>query len=42
MAHRQRISTHWPHDGHFNEAGNAIFADSMYEWLKENAVTRWD
>ena len=27
------VSTRWRHDGHFNEAGNEIFARVLFEWL---------
>ena len=23
----------WPHDAHYNEFGNRVFADAMYQWL---------
>ena len=25
-------SMRWTHDGHFNEAGNEIFAEALYRW----------
>jgi hypothetical protein len=31
------LSTRWPHDGHFNEAGNIILARSLYNWIEKNA-----
>ena len=30
------IRTRWIYDGHFNEMGNNIFAESMYQWLQNN------
>jgi lysophospholipase L1-like esterase len=33
QANRNGRATRWPHDGHFNEAGNEIFADALSEWL---------
>ncbi len=27
------VSTRWRHDGHFNEAGNELFARLLFEWL---------
>jgi len=35
-AERKGISVHWPHDGHFNQAGNEIFAEAMHRWFAEN------
>jgi hypothetical protein len=32
-AERDGRRTRWAHDSHFNEAGNEIFADSLYEWI---------
>lgn len=32
-ARREGIAVQWAHDGHFNEAGNRIFAEAMYRWL---------
>jgi lysophospholipase L1-like esterase len=26
--------TRWAHDGHFNEAGNRIFAEALFAWVK--------
>ena len=26
--------TRWPHDGHFNEAGNRVFAEALFDWVK--------
>jgi hypothetical protein len=28
-------ATRWADDGHFNETGNEVFAESMYDWLRE-------
>ena len=33
QANRDGIPTHWNHDGHFNETGNRIFAQAMYQWI---------
>jgi hypothetical protein len=33
LANRRGVRTRWPHDGHFNEAANEIFATAMHEWL---------
>ena len=32
--------TSWSFDGHFNEYGTKIFAESMYRWLQNNGVGR--
>jgi hypothetical protein len=32
-AEAQHISTRWTYDQHFNETGNAMFADAMYRWM---------
>jgi len=32
-ANQRGIATHWPHDDHFNETGNRIFARAVYDWL---------
>ena len=32
-AEKSGISTRWPYDQHFNETGNAMFADAMYRWM---------
>ena len=32
-ANMNGVPTHWPHDGHFNEAGNMIAADAVYDWI---------
>ena len=37
QANVRGISTRWVHDSHFNEAGNEIFAEVMYKWLREDA-----
>jgi hypothetical protein len=31
-ANRAGISTKWPHDAHFNEAGNEILSRSLFAW----------
>ncbi len=31
------IRTRWNHDAHFNEAGNAAFAEAMHRWVIEDA-----
>jgi hypothetical protein len=36
-ANRGGRPTRWPHDGHFNEAGNEIFADALYAWMAAQA-----
>ena len=28
-------ATRFPHDGHFNEAGNQIFAEALFEWMAQ-------
>ena len=30
------IQTLWPKDGHFNENGQRIFGEAMFEWVKES------
>ena len=30
--------THWAHDGHFNEAGNQVFAASLFDWMAAHPV----
>ncbi len=30
------IQTLWPKDGHFNENGQRIFGEAMFEWIKES------
>ena len=32
--------TRWLHDGHMNELGYKIFAESMYRWLQGKGVGR--
>ena len=32
--------TRWPYDGHLNELGYRIFAESMYRWLLDNETDR--
>jgi hypothetical protein len=32
-ANREGVATRWVHDGHFNEAGNRILADALYQWI---------
>jgi lysophospholipase L1-like esterase len=32
-ANRAGVSTRWPHDYHFNRAGNAILADALADWI---------
>ena len=32
-ANEAGIATRWDHDGHFNEAGNQILADAMYDFM---------
>ena len=32
--------TRWAYDGHLNELGYKIFAESMYYWLQNNGVGR--
>lgn len=35
-------ATSWRTDSHFNERGNELFADAMFEWLeRENASSCW-
>ncbi len=29
----QRVSPRWKYDAHFNQAGNELFAESMYRWI---------
>ncbi len=33
QANRDGIPTHWNYDGHFDESGNRIFAEAMYQWI---------
>lgn len=37
-ANRTGRATRWAHDGHFNEAGNQVFAASLSEWMTEHVV----
>jgi lysophospholipase L1-like esterase len=37
-AKQQDIPTRWEYDAHFNETGNEIFAEAMYQWMVENVV----
>ena len=37
-AEAKGISTHWYDDGHFNETGNQILAETVAEWLQRNKV----
>ena len=32
-ANARRVATSWPRDGHFNRAGNELFADVLFRWL---------
>ena len=32
--------TRWSYDGHLNELGYRIFAESMYRWLQDNETNR--
>jgi hypothetical protein len=32
-ANREGVPTRWAHDGHFNEAGNRVFAEAIQEWM---------
>jgi lysophospholipase L1-like esterase len=36
-ANQSGRGTRWPHDGHFNEAGNQVFAESLSEWMAQHA-----
>ena len=36
-ANSNEISTRWAHDGHFNEIGNMILADALYDWLTKKS-----
>lgn len=36
-AEARGIATRWPHDQHFNETGNALFAEAMYRWYDTRA-----
>jgi hypothetical protein len=39
-AGRNGIPTSWPHDGHFNERGNAILAGCLYDWISQRPPAR--
>jgi len=32
--------TAWKHDGHFTDAGNVIFANSVYDWIQSQHLVR--
>jgi hypothetical protein len=34
-ANRNGVSTRWAHDGHFNDTGNIILAQSLYDWIAQ-------
>ncbi len=36
-ANRNGVSTRWAYDGHFNEAGNMILAQGLYDWIAQTA-----
>ena len=38
-ANAEGISTTWAHDGHFNEAGNEILANTLSDWITQNSLT---
>ena len=40
LANSNGKKTSWSFDGHFNEYGTKIFAESMYRWLQNNGVGR--
>ena len=40
LANLNGKKTRWSFDGHFNEYGTKIFAESMYRWLQNNGVGR--
>jgi len=40
LANSNGKKTSWSFDGHFNELGTQIFAESMYRWLQNNGVGR--
>jgi hypothetical protein len=35
-ARRKGTKLNWQYDGHFNEAGNEVFATVLYDWLRQN------
>jgi len=39
-ANQRGVSTRWTYDAHFNEAGNRIFAETMFEWMAEHRSQR--
>ncbi len=39
-ANRHGRSTRWRHDGHFNELGNEIFAETLFQWLWPQLAAR--
>ena len=38
IANSNGQKTSWSFDGHFNEYGAQIFAESMYRWLQDKGV----
>jgi hypothetical protein len=40
IANSNGKKTSWSYDGHFNELGTQIFAESMYRWLQGKGVGR--
>ena len=40
LANSNGKKTSWSFDGHFNEYGTKVFAESMYRWLQNNGVGR--
>ena len=40
LANSNGKKTSWSYDGHFNELGTQIFAESMYRWLQDKGVGR--
>jgi hypothetical protein len=38
---KSNIPTQWHYDGHFNETGNEIFAEAMYQWMIHNRINRF-
>ena len=40
LANSNGKKTSWSFDGHFNELGTKIFAESMYRWLQNNGADR--
>jgi hypothetical protein len=39
-AKKNGIATSWVYDAHFNEAGNSIFAEAMYDWMATKSQGR--